>query len=203
MPRTTLSVLVGLLFVPVAGSAPKLKDVPAPVYFPTTVGDRWVTEYKYPTSTAEVTEVVTAVETKEGVTVVTIARQVNGAVDPDVSQMRVSDKGLFRVSNLGTVFDAPYCVLKRPLKPGMTWTSEVIRAGTTSTTFKYTAAKEEDVEVPAGKFRAYRLDVEYERGGEAKKSSIWYAPKVGVVRHEVFDPVSGYVKVLKSFTPGK
>ena len=96
------------MFVPPAGSAPKLKGGSAPVYFPSVVGDRWVTETKYPTSTAEVTEVVTAVETKDGATVVTIGREVDGKVGPAVSQMRVTDTGLFRISQLGTVYTEPY-----------------------------------------------------------------------------------------------
>ena len=66
--------------------------------------------------------------------------------------------------------------------------------------------KEEDVEVPAGKYRAVRIDVEIEspgRAGETTRSSIWYAPRVGVVRQVHGEPDTGYVKVLKSFKSGK
>ena len=53
-------------------SAPRLKDEPAHIYFPMTVGDRWVVEMKYQTTTTEHTEVVTAVEKKDGATVTTV-----------------------------------------------------------------------------------------------------------------------------------
>ena len=101
MFRSTVSLVIGLLFVPIAGTAPKLKDRPAAVYFPSAVGDRWVTETKYPTSTSEVTEVVTAFETKDGATVVTFGREVDDKVGPAVSQMNVTDSGLFRMSTVG------------------------------------------------------------------------------------------------------
>lgn len=205
MSRLLTAAVALALTVPV-GSAPKLKDVPLLVYYPTRVGDRWVTETKYPDSTAEVTEVVTAVETKDDGLVVSIAREVDGRASPDVSQVKVSDKGVFRLSQLGTAYDAPYCVLRLPLKPGAAWAAEVKRGGATSSEFKYTAVKEEDIEVPAGKFRAFRIDVAIDRPGrpvEPVRASLWYAPRVGVVKHDYGDKETGYVKVLKSFTPAK
>src|ERR1700690_188595 len=97
-------------------SAPRLKDLPG--YYPTTVGDRWVMEMLSKTSTSEYTEVVTNVEKKEGVLIGSVGREIAGKVGPQSSQMKVADKGLFRMSNLGTTYDSPYCVLKLPLKSG-------------------------------------------------------------------------------------
>jgi hypothetical protein len=205
MNRCLAVVLVLVLSVP-AGSAPKLKDAPVPVYYPTRVGDRWVTETKYADSTAEVTEIITAVEKKDDGLVVSIAREADGRASPNVSHVKVSDKGIFRMSQLGTAYDAPYCVLQLPLKPGATWAAEVKRNGAVSSEFKYTAVQEEDIEVPAGKFRAFRIDLEIVRPGrpvDPVRASLWYAPRVGVVRHDYGDKETGYVKVLKSFTPGK
>lgn len=184
-------------------AAPRLKDQPAQSYYPLAVGTRWVTEFKYPTSTVETTEVVTAVEKKDGATVVSVGREVAGKVGTELSQMRVTDKGLFRMSSLGTVFTEPYCVLQLPLKPGVAWTAEANRGGVTPTKYHYKAVKEEDVEVPAGNFKAFRIEVEYESAGATQRSTIWYAERVGVVKQEHKDKDSGYVKVLKSFTSGK
>jgi len=191
-----------LLVVAPIPSAPRLKDAPGGPYFPTTVGDRWVTEMRYQSHTTAFTEVVTAVEKKDGALLVTVGRESEGVVGPDQSQVRVTDKGLFRVSNLGTVYDAPYCVLQLPLKPGNTWTSEVVSGGTLTSTFKYKAVKEEDVEVPAGKFRAFRIEVDIDSRGRGRRSVLWYAAQVGIVKMEHEDGDSGYVRVLKSFTPG-
>jgi hypothetical protein len=197
-----LAACVILLAVAPTESAPRLKDVPGGPYFPTTVGDRWVTEMRYQTHTTEFTEVVTAVEKKDGALLVTVGREVDGAVGPNQSQVRVTDKGLFRLSNLGTVYDAPYCVLQLPPKLGNAWTSEVVSGGTVTSTFRYKALKEEDVEVPAGKFRALRIEVDIDNRGRAGRSVLWYAPRVGVVKMEHDAGDSSYVRVLKSFTPG-
>ncbi len=185
-----------------AGSAPKLKDLPAGDYFPTTVGDRWVTEFQYKTNTVEYAEVVTAVEKRDGARVVSVGRESGGKVGPQTSDVRVTDKGLFRVSQLGTAYDAPYCILKLPLKPGESWTSEVRSDGTVTSTFKYKAIKEETVEVPAGKFKAFRIEVDIDTQGRPGRSVLWYDSRVGVVKmeHEAGD--SSYVRVLKSFQPG-
>ena len=102
----------------------------------------------------------------------------------------MTDKGLFRVSNLGTVYDAPYCVLRLPLKPGETWTSEVASGGTVTSTFKYKAVKEEDVEVPAGKFRAYRVEVDIDNRGRAGRGAL-VRPAVGIVKMEHDDGAGG------------
>src|SRR5688500_2877984 len=104
-----------LLAVAPVGSAPRLKDEPRGVYFPMTVGDRWVVEMRYATTTSEYTETVTAVEKADGGTVVTVARGADGQPDSH-SQVKVTDQGLFRVSNLGTTYDPPYCILKFPVK---------------------------------------------------------------------------------------
>jgi hypothetical protein len=64
------------------------------------------------------------------------------------------------------------------------------------------ASGPERVVVPAGTYRAVRVDMEMPyidgRKGMAKRS-YWYAPGVGRVK----DVADGEVTVLKSFTPGK
>jgi hypothetical protein len=190
-----------VVVVPVV-SAPRLKDEPPRTYFPMTVGDRWVIEMRYKANAEEYTEVVTAVEKKDGATVVTVGREVNGQVG-SLSHLKVTDEGLFRVSHLGTTYDAPYRILKYPLKPGQSWTSEVSSGGVVSSTFKYKAIDEEAVEVPAGKFRAFRIEVDINTRGQSRKSVIWYAANVGIVKMDHDDGDSSYIRVLKKFEPGK
>ena len=197
-----LAACVLLALVVPAGSAPRLKDASGGDFFPTTVGDRWVTQMQYKSGTSEYTEVVTGVEKKDGGLVVTVGREANGKLLPQTSDVRVSDKGIFRMSLLGTVYDEPYCILKRPLKPGESWTTQVKSGGTVTSTFKYRAIKEETVEVPAGKFKTFRIEVDIDSQGRPAKSVIWYDARVGAVKmeHEAGD--SSYVRVLKSFKPG-
>ena len=58
------------------------------------------------------------------------------------------------------------------------------------------------VEVPAGKFRAFRIEVDIDNQGRPGRSVLWYDARVGVVRmeHEAGD--SSYIRILKSFKPG-
>jgi hypothetical protein len=191
-----------LIAVAPAGSAPRLKGDPGGAYFPTTVGDRWVIETRYPTSSEEYTEVVTAVERKEGATVVTVGREADGKVGPQLSVVRLTDDGLYRASFLGTVYESPYRILRLPLKPGESWTSEVVSGGTLTSIFKYKAVREEAVEVPAGKFRAFRIEVDIDGRGQRTHSTIWYDSRVGIVKLEHGDPENGYTRVLKSFKAG-
>jgi hypothetical protein len=197
-----LAASVLLVATGVAGSAPKLKDLPAGDYFPTTVGDRWVIEMQYKTHTVEYTEVVTGVDKKDGGLVVSVGREVDGKLGSYSSDVRVTDKGLFRITLLGTVYDEPYCILKLPLKPGESWTTQVKSDGQVTSTFKYKAIEEETVEVPAGKFKAFRIEVDIDSRGQPAKSVIWYNARVGAVKmeHEAGD--SSYTRVLKSFKPG-
>jgi hypothetical protein len=197
-----LAAWVVLIAVGPVGSAPKLKDQPEGPYFPTTVGDRWMTEMRYKTRTIEYTEVVTAVEKKDGAVLVTVDRESEGVASSTPSEVRVTGKGLFRASSLGTVYDAPYCVLQLPPRAGDAWTSEVVSGGTVISTFKYKAVRFEDVEVPAGKFRAFRIEVDIDNRGQAGRSVIWYDARVGIVKMDHDDGAGGYVRVLKSFKPG-
>jgi hypothetical protein len=79
----------------------------------------------------------------------------------------------------------------------------VISGGEVSSTFKYKAVGPDDVEVPAGKFRAFRLEVEISSNGRSSRSSIWYVASIGIVKLDHEDGESGYVRVLKSFRSGK
>ncbi len=184
-----------LFFALPAISAPRLNDAPVMIYYPTTVGDRWVTETKYSDRMETLTEIVTALEKKDGAMIVTVCKESDGKVQPAKSEMKVTDEGLFRMSAYGAVFEKPYPILKMPLKVGLTWTVEA-----SGSTLKYKVAKEEEIEVPAGKFKTFRLDVNL---GENSLASIWYAPRVGVVRQEYKSNNLDYVKTLKEFKPGK
>ena len=147
----SLTVITILAAVGPAASAPRLKDKPRGDYFPTMVGDRWVIEMRYESSSEEYTELITAVEKTDGGRVISVAREVDGKVDTRLSRVRVTDKGLFRISQNGSEYDAPYCILKRPLEPGDAWkTVASVANGASRMEIEYRVGKEEEVEVPAG-----------------------------------------------------
>src|SRR3954469_9730318 len=77
----TLSVALAM-FLPVAGAAPKPKGEDKPVlYAPTTVGDKLVFEFCESGKTHEREKWVTAVEQKDGMTVVSFAYREGGPVE--------------------------------------------------------------------------------------------------------------------------
>jgi hypothetical protein len=190
------------VFVPVVGAAPKPKgdDKPVP-YLPTTVGDTRVLESTWNGKSTETTEWVTAIETKGGMTVVSFTRKEGG---PTMYQYGASADGMFRVSSGELVYDPPYRLLKLPPKEGETWEVESpATPGNPSQKFKYTTGKEEEVEVPAGKFKSVRVEMENVINGVVLRTTYWHAPGAGMVKIVSHDDKRGdRVQVLKSVTPG-
>jgi hypothetical protein len=161
-------------------------------YYPTVVGTRHV----YATTTGEVTCVVTAVDPLDrGVLVTTETREPDGT-EVARAKVKVTARGLFLADRDGRDHDPPRCLLKLPPKAGDRW--DVVlggdgRAGLLATS---TAGGVEEVEVPAGKFRAARVESEC----EGVRFVSWYAPKVGLVRTDV---TGGTGLALQAFTPGR
>lgn len=202
MPRRILFCLAVSLCPALAQSAPKPKGDDKPVlYLPVTVGDKRMYESSQNGKTGEMSEWVTAVETKGGMTVVSFSREEGG---PALYQYGASADGMFRVSSVGVVYDPPYRLLKLPPKEGETWEAESpATSGEPARKFKYTTGKEEEVEVPAGKFKAIRVEMETEINGLVLRTTYWHAPAVGIVRIVSYEKRGDRVQVLKSFTPGK
>ena len=200
--RVTLA-LVLAMFLPLAGSAPKPKGDDKPVlYLPTTVGDKRVLESTWNEKSTETIEWVTAVEIKGGMTVVSFTREEGG---PTMYQYGASADGMFRVSSRELVYEPPYRLLKLPPKEGETWEVESpATPGNPSRKFKYTSGKEEEVEVPAGRFKAVRVEMENGINGAVLRTTYWHAPGAGMVKIVSHDDRRGdRVQVLKSVTPGK
>jgi hypothetical protein len=89
----------------------------------------------------------------------------------------VTDDGVRVHRSKGVRFDRPLLLFKFPLKAGDAWTGEA-REGESTIAYKFTTAGEEDVEVPAGKYRAVRID--WEMG--ASTGTTWLARGVGSVK---------------------
>ena len=99
-------------------------------------------------------------------------------------------------------------MLKLPAKEGDSWSYESGGGdGPIAHKTTYTVGKEEEVEVPAGKFKAIRVDKELKydigNGPTTIKTSSWYATKVGLIKSVTNPGATQTTMVLKSFTPGK
>lgn len=196
MRLTAIALFVSCLPL-TAAPVPKGK---APLYHVTKVGDKLTYEVKSGDSVSEHTDTVTAAEEKDGAVVVTISRGAPGRAKP-AEKIMVSDKGLMVVSDDFREYDPPVARLKLPAIAGDEWDSTPANAKLGDVTGrKNKVVGEEEVEVPAGKFKAIRVDTTVSLSGERFVVSQWYAPGVGVVKM-----VKGKhsVKVLKAYTPAK
>jgi DUF3108-like len=198
----TLALLVSGL---TAAAAPNLKGKGEPLYYPTKEGDKLVYEMQSPVATSmEITEVVTKVEKKDGALIVSVERNMGGKTALP-SQFSVSEKGVTRIATSGRDLPVPIPLLNLTTKPGDTWTYEPDTGGGggPARITTYRMGREEMVEVPAGKFKALRVESEQQLGANVYKATLWYAPGVGLVKSVSISGDTERTQVLKSFTPGK
>lgn len=197
----TSAFLFALPAVVPAAPVPQRKPL---LYFPTTEA-KWVYRF-YGVNDAvgrDVVEVVMCVKVLEGGTHVALGSVFDGKpAQASGEAFIVTPKGLRRgyVTQDGSVASAVE-VLRVPCIADETWVlkRDQFQADKEQ---RYTSRGPEDVEVPAGKFHAIRVDVEYvwRNGNPSRKDRVWYAPGVGVVKWEDDE---GRSKVLKSFEAGK
>jgi hypothetical protein len=169
-------------------------------YFPTTVGTKWVyqlTERRFGRVRGwEEVERVTEVTDNGNEKIVTV-RQFEGRSPHPLTEWAVSEKGLRRRSVLAPEYrrenypELPerwYLLVPARIAPGESWTSET-DGGRSKTVL--TVADWETVRVPAGAYKALRVDievVEFDRAGKragAFAGAFWYAPGVGQVKLEL------------------
>ncbi len=192
MSRVAILVLsVPLLVV----AAPAVKPT-AVYYHPTKVGDKRLYEFRTGDTATDLTDEVTQVEIKDGRFLVTTSRGAAG------STVEVSADGLVQRTLGDKPLVPPAPMLRLPVKAGDAWSWEGSIPGLKTT---FTMVGLEDVEVPAGKFRAVRVRQESVRDGKENVSTTyWYAPEVGLVKL-VSKSATGaeQTQVLKSFKPAK
>jgi len=192
-----------------AGPIPSATQKPA-LYFPAKVGTKW--EYEFDNG-KRMTLTITKVQEKDGAKVVTVGEVGTGGGTTHYSTSRVSAEGLFLAEmgrGVGNV-NPPLCELKLPHKDGGRWEAGPWDDGPyRDTKWKFTAYGPEEVKVPAGTFKAIRVESEKTFGlGPPRLYTSWYAPDVGMVKMVVHDDgITGgklrdTITSLKSFTKSK
>ncbi|MDB5309026.1 MAG: hypothetical protein JWO38_3228 [Gemmataceae bacterium] len=185
------------LCLSVAPAAPAPPDTPeAVLYFPTKVGGKWV----YWDGTREVTKLVSKVEKRDEEKVVTVVELMAGGRKVPAEKVTVSETGLSRVELGMCKFEAPLRLVKVPHKPGDRWEIRTSYSPGTAEKGTATVHELEDLKVPAGTYKTVRMVYEFVHEGKPQRSTIWFAPGVGLVKLEDSDDTR---QVLKSFTPGR
>lgn len=183
-----------------AVAAPVPKAMAPALYFPVVEGTKRVMQTK--PGGREATETVSKVTEKDGTYTVTVTVTVESTGRTDEVRYEVSAKGVFALTLPGTEKGEPAALLKLPAMEGETWTTErTVRGKGTVTT--YTVGKEEEVTVPAGKYKAIPVTAAVDLGGTSLTTTTWYAIGVGVVMSVNESRRSRPRQELTEFSPGK
>jgi hypothetical protein len=108
----------------------------------------------------------------------------------DDAQISTSDKGVFLHR-----LEPPVCLLKYPVKEGATWRVQTKNNGVEFLVI-CTVGNWEQVEVPAGKFKAIKVHVEYEENVITFTTDYWFAADVGIVMLST-SSLKGITKLVK------
>jgi len=150
-------------------------------YFPLRVGSKWHLQIEKNGVVNRETVQITKIETVDGrMRVHFDVVRMGKTTSMEVPWMAPSNKGLFMAS------DPPVCVLKYPINEGDSWRTKSKLNGV-EFLFICTVGKWEQVQVPAGKFKAIKVRVEAEENAVPFTSEYWFTANVGVVMqtHEV------------------
>jgi len=186
--------------LPDVGHAAPLPDAPPEkAYFTTTKGTALVYRYigtddKGQPDEGEVTNIVTAVATTDAGTVVTLSHRHEGSLYAATDTYLLSEKGLFTIGTSMTgpdvkgerrwEIDPPACLLKLPHEEGTEWEFHCTAqpGGLVGVHATNAARAPEDVVVPAGTYRAVRVEQRGTTNGKETTATFWYAPEIGLVK---------------------
>ena len=114
-----------------------------------------------------------------------------------------SRDGVFLIMRDLDVLDPPCCVVRLPLKAGDAW--EVNCPTVFPAAIKCAIGNEEEVEVPAGRFKAVRIDKRSVLSdGKTVRATDWVVPGMGAIKSRALLPDgTEAIQILSSFTSGK
>ena len=184
-------------------------------YFPIGKGHKWVYKTDYDEDTLIIHEVTASEKVGEAECFVMETRAVNEKEERNrvlrKEWLAASDAGvrIHRILRGRTEMEveSPFFKLKRDLKKDDEWEGEA-KASENPAKHHYLVGPEEDIEVPAGKFKAVKVSVKIESGTRhVAEGCEWYAKNVGLVKSEMTIRFGGegttIVSELKEFKPGK
>ena len=155
---------------------------PAPNYYPVQEGAAWHFNVTANGNEAKVVNRIAKIEKIDGVALGRLEAVVN---DKIVATEHVSqtDKGVFRHRYNGAVIDPPLPLLRYPVKAGDKWEGD-LKVGADAGKYDCVAS-EEEVAVPAGKFKALKVVINVAEKGNTLSTTYWFVNNVGFVRQTV------------------
>jgi hypothetical protein len=184
-------------------AAPVPRESQKPHFFPSRIGTTWV--YQKVGGFASSCTITHVEEKSDGARIVTIGWLDDDGEVQTKRRVLLSSQGLYRLDVARGELDSPMCVLKLPLRPRQSWDFHKKGRKIPEARGTRTAFEPEEVEVPAGKYLAVRVEAKWKYTDEDEKdapwrATEWFAPNIGVVK---FVDSDGDEFLLKSFTLGK
>jgi hypothetical protein len=182
---TRTSVIGTLLLLATAITSPAQDDKdakpsPTPNYYPLQEGNEWHYRTTADDKTGNVTTRVAKLETIGGTHLARLEAVSDGDTAALSEHLRQSGRGVYRHRFNGLEVEPPFPLLKYPIKAGAEWKGKS-KAG--KETIEYTSStKEESIEVPAGKFKTVRVDLQVESAERTVRITYWFADQIGIVK---------------------
>lgn len=164
-------------------------------FMPLKVGNAWTYKVEFGGQNLSITQKVTKIEKKGTEEVASIDSEIMGQTITE--QTSQNAKGVFRHSFQGMAVDPPIQALRLPVKKGESWDAEFTIMGQKMKATMKTEA-EEEVTVPAGKYKGVIVSMDMEFMGQKMSAKSWFAPKVGIVKQTFdFGGISGTSELEK------
>jgi hypothetical protein len=173
----------------------------APDYFPLKAGTKWSYELTQGGKKTKIDSQIAKVETLDGKSLSVFETSVKGEVAA-TEHLAATEAGVFRHRVNGIALSPPICILKYPLKKDDTWETETTIANE-QLKVKGKVLDNEDVTVAAGKYKAFRVEVETSAAGMRATTVFWFAPDVGVVKQTTENAGMTVTAELEKFEAGK
>jgi hypothetical protein len=173
--------LVGLASLGHCSTLPQAdKEVPAN-YYPLKEGNKWYYRMEAGEKTFQVVTQLTKVENSPVKGMFRLEMSMDGTVLGS-EDLTVDKTGVLRHAFNDTQFPTPVTVVRFPVKEGDTW-EQTVAGGGDDMKLKGKVIGEEEIVVPAGKFKALRVQIE--ASGEQSETltvTYWFARNAGIVK---------------------
>lgn len=176
--RICLVVSVVCLLAPAAQAGDK-----TPNYYPLQVGNEWHYQADSGGKKESIVTKITKKDKVDGIEMAVLEGMAGGKVVA-TEHLVQSDKGVFRHRFNNQPSDPPFPLLRYPVKAGDKWMGKVQFAGADAT-YTAVAAEEDNVEVPAGKYKTVRVRVDLAEGDNKITTTYWWADGIGFVKQTI------------------
>ncbi|MBM4068273.1 MAG: hypothetical protein FJ271_04935 [Planctomycetes bacterium] len=168
-----------LLLLPIVCGAAAVADEKKTDYYPLKSGAKWHYRVQVGGQERKIVFHLAKIETIDGQRLGRLETVADGRVVAS-EHLTSTAKGVFRYRYNGVEVAPPLCLLKYPVKDGDSWDS-AFTVGTEKATATCRVGREE-IEVPAGKFKAVTVSVTADAANMKVSTTYWFVAGMGVVK---------------------